>query len=122
MVWHKAYPQIPPGNLSDFIEEQGPIQGWCQVIKLFTAAARAAGSDLNRRTFVTAMSKTRFFLGTNTPVLSFGPDKRYGPTEYQVVRLHVNSPVSPQCKMPKNNIPQLTCWVNVQPFAPLPTG
>ena len=31
-VWHKAYPQIPPGNMNDFIEEQGPIAGWCQVI------------------------------------------------------------------------------------------
>jgi Periplasmic binding protein len=121
-VWHKAYPQVPPGNQSDFIEEQGPIQGWCQVIKLFTAAAKAAGPDLNRRTFVTAMSKIKFFLGTNTPVLSYGPNKHYGPTEYQVVRLHINNPVSTQCKNPKNNIPQFTCWVNVQPFAPLPTG
>ena len=58
----------------------------------------------------------------NTPILSYGPDKRYGPTEYQVVRLHINAPVSSQCKMPKNNIPQFTCWVNVQPFAPLPIG
>ena len=24
-VWHKAYPQVPPGNMNDFIEEQGPI-------------------------------------------------------------------------------------------------
>jgi ABC-type branched-subunit amino acid transport system substrate-binding protein len=122
VVWHKAYPQVPPGNQSDFIEEQGPIQGWCQAIKLFAAAARSAGPDLNRRTFVTAMSKIKFFLGTNTPVLSYGPDKHYGPTEYQVVRLHVNNPVSTQCKLPKNGIPQFTCWVNVQPFAPLPTG
>jgi hypothetical protein len=122
VVWHKAYPQVPPGNQSDFIEEQGPIQGWCQVIKLFTAAAKAAGPDLDRRTFVTAMSRIKYFPGTNTPVLSYGPDKRYGPTEYQVVRLHVNSPVSSQCKLPKNGIPQFTCWVTVQPFSPLPPG
>ena len=31
-VWHQAYPQIPPGNMNDFIEEQGPIAGWCQAI------------------------------------------------------------------------------------------
>ncbi len=122
VVWHKAYPQIPPGNLSDFIEEQGPIQGWCQAIRLFATAAKAAGPDLNRRTFVTAMSKIKNYPGTNTPVLTFGPNKRYGPTQFQVVRLHVNNPVSTDCKMPKNNIPQFTCWVNVQPFAPLPTG
>jgi Periplasmic binding protein len=121
-VWHKAYPQIPPGNMSDFIEEQGPVEAWCQVIRLFATAARNAGPDLNRRTFVTAMSKITDFPGTNTPVLSYGPDKHYGPTQYQVVRLHINSPPSTQCKLPKNHVPQFTCWVNVQPFTPLPTG
>ncbi len=120
--WHKAYPQIPPGNLSDYLEEQGPVVGWCQVIRLFAEAARNAGPDLNRRTFVTAMSKITNFPGTYSPILSYGPDKRYGPTEYQVVRLHINSPVSSLCKMPKDKIPQFTCWVSVQPFAPLPSG
>ena len=51
-VWHKVYPQVPPGNMNDFIEEQGPIVGWCQAIHLFETAAKAAGPDLNRRTFV----------------------------------------------------------------------
>jgi hypothetical protein len=120
--WHKAYPQIPPGDQEDFLEEQGPVAGWCQVINLFATAARNAGPDLNRRTFVTAMSKIKFFGGTYTPILSYGPNKRYGPSEYQVVRLHINSPVSSQCKMPKDKIPQFTCWVSVQPFSPLPTG
>jgi hypothetical protein len=121
-VWHKAYPQTPPGNQSDFIEEQGPIQGWCQVINLFATAARNAGSNLNRRTFVTALSKIKNFPGTNTPILSYGPNKHYGPTEYQIVKLHVNLPPTSACKEPKNNIAQFTCWVKVQPFSPLPTG
>ncbi len=121
-TWHKAYPQIPPGNMSFYIEEQGPVAGWCQAVRLFATAARAAGPDLNRRTFVTAMSNITDYPGAWTPVLSFGPTKRYGPTEYQVVRLHINSPVSSQCKLPKDSIPQLTCWVNVRPFVPLPTG
>ncbi len=120
--WHKAYPQIPPGDQEDYLEEQGPVAGWCQVINLFATAARNAGPDLNRRTFVTAMSKIKFFAGTYAPVLSYGPNKRYGPSEYQVVRLHINSPVSSQCKMPKDKIPQFTCWVSVQPFSPLPIG
>ena len=38
-VWHAAYPQTPPGNQTDFIEEQGPIAAWCQAIRLFAAAA-----------------------------------------------------------------------------------
>ena len=112
----------PAGNMSDFIEEQGPIVGWCQAIHLFATAAKNAGPDLNRRTFVTAMSKITNFPGTYSPVLSYGPDKRYGPTQYQVVRLHINSPASSQCKLPKNKVPQFTCWVTVQPFrrCPLP--
>jgi len=119
-AWHKRYPQIPPGTLSFYIEEQGPIADWCQAIHLFATAARAAGRDLNRRSFVTAMSKVTDFPGTVTPVLSYGPDKRYGPTEYQVVRLHINTPPTTQCKMPLDRIPQGTCWVTVKPFTPLP--
>ena len=64
VIWHKAYPQIPPGNMNDVIEEQGPIAGWCQAIDLFVTAAKNAGPDLNRRTFVTAMSKITDFPGT----------------------------------------------------------
>ena len=121
-VWHKAYPQTPPGNMNDFIEEQGPIAGWCQVIALFAAAAKNAGPDLNRRTFVTAMSKITDFPGTWANVLSYGPDKRYGPTGYQVVKLRVNSPPSPLCKTTPGRPPPATCWVSVQPYAPLPAG
>ena len=40
-AWHKAYPQIPPGNQTYYIEEQGPVQGWCQEIRLFATAATA---------------------------------------------------------------------------------
>jgi hypothetical protein len=123
VVWHKAYPQVPPGNMNDVIEEQGPIAGWCQVIALFETAAKHAGPDLNRRTFVTAMSKITDFPGTWAPVLSYGPDKRYGPTQYQVVRLRVNSPPSSSlCKTTQGRPPAATCWVSVQPFVPLPTG
>jgi len=118
--WHAAYPQVPPGTLSFYIEEQGPIALWCQAIHLFAAAARAAGPDLNRRTFVTALSRVTGFPGTSSPVLSYGPDKRFGPTGYQVVRLHINSPRTSLCKMPRNQIPQMTCWVSVQPFTSLP--
>jgi hypothetical protein len=122
VVWHKAYPQVPPGNMNDFMEEQGPIAGWCQVIDLFATAARNAGSDLNRRTFVSAMSKITDFPGTWSTILSYGPDKRYGPTKYQVVKLRVNSPPSPLCKTTVGKPPPGTCWVSVQPFVPLPTG
>lgn len=120
--WHQAYPQVPAGKVTDFIEEQGPVVGWCQAITLFATAARNAGPDLNRRTFVTAMSKITNFPGTYSPVLSYGPDKHYGPTQYQIVKLHNNVPPSSQCKLTSQGKPQGTCWVTVQPFQPLPTG
>ena len=89
---------------------------------LFAQAARSAGPDLNRRSFVTALSKVTNFPGTLTPVLSFGPDKRYGPTEYKIVELHNNVPPSSQCQLTSQGKPQGTCWVTVRSWEPLPTG
>jgi hypothetical protein len=123
-VWHKAYPETPPGNLNDDIEEQGPVQGWCQEIRLFAQAAKAAGRDLNRRTFVTAMSQIKNFPGGYSPVLTYGQHKLSGPDEYQVVRLRVNSPPSVTlCRPPPpHQPPEVTCWTPVQAWKPLPAG
>jgi hypothetical protein len=120
-TWHAAYPQIPKGNMNDFLEEQGPVQGWCQEIRLFAQAATMAGKDLNRRTFVEAMSRITDYPGGYAPVLSFGKDKFYGPTEYEVVSLHNNVPPSSQCKTPLAPLPpQGRCWHIVQTWKPLP--
>jgi hypothetical protein len=121
-TWHAYHPKPIAGTQSFYIEEQGPIQGWCGAIRLFAAAAKAAGPDLNRRTFVEAMSKISNYPGTLSPVWSFGPDKFSGPTEYQVVKVHNNVPPSSQCKLKTNHQPQGTCWVTLQPFKPLPAG
>jgi hypothetical protein len=118
--WHKAYPQTPPGDTTDFLEQQGPVVSWCQVIKLFATAAKAAGRDLDRRTFVTALSRVKNFPGTITPILSYGPNKRYGPTVFKIVKLHNNVPPSPLCQLTSQGKPQGTCWVTIQPFTPLP--
>ena len=112
-TWHKAYPQIPKGNMNDYIEEQGPVQGWCQEIRLFAAAANTAGPDLNRRTFVEAMSRITDFPGGYSPALTYGPDKFSGPTEYRVVKLRVNLPPTSQCHTPIATLgPEITCWVD----------
>ncbi len=121
-TWHAKYPRKIPGATSHFIEEQGPVQAWCGAIRLFATAAKAAGPNLNRRTFVEAMSKIKDFPGTLSPVWSFGPNKFYGPTQYQVVKVHNNVPPSSQCKLKTNHKPQGTCWVTVQGFQPLPAG
>lgn len=121
-AWHKKYPKPYGTSQSAFIEEQGPIQAWCTTIDLFATAARMAGSDLNRRTFVEAMSRIKNFPGGYSPVLSFGPDKFYGPTDYQVVKIHNNVPPSSQCKLKTNHQPQGTCWVVVNTWQALPQG
>jgi ABC-type branched-subunit amino acid transport system substrate-binding protein len=122
VVWHKAYPQTPKGNINDDIEEQGPIQGWCQEIRLFAKAATMAGRTLNRRTFVEAMSRITNFPGGNSPVLSYSPDKFYGPTEYRVVEVHDNHPPTSQCKRgPLPDPAAGACWVVEQNWKPLPT-
>lgn len=109
-------------SVSPYIEEQGPIARWCQVIRLFAAAARSAGPNLNRRTFVQAMSRIEGFQGTDVPTLSFGPHKFFGPVEYQVVSLHNNVPPSPLCVLTYNGKPQGTCWHVVQSWQPLAGG
>ena len=119
--------RLPPeadrrARTSIYIEEQGPIQAWCGAIRLFATAAKDAGKDLNRRTFAEAMSKITNFPGTLSPVWTFGPKKLYGPTQYQVVKVHNNVPPSSQCKLKTNHKPQGTCWVTVQPFKPLPAS
>jgi hypothetical protein len=120
-VWHAAYPQTPKGNINDDIEEQGPVQGWCQEIRLFAKAAAMAGKDLNRRTFVEAMSRITDFPGGYSPVLSYGPDKFYGPTQYRVVEVHDNHPPTSQCKRgPLTQPPAGVCWVVEQNWTPLP--
>jgi hypothetical protein len=120
-VWHKAYPKKPKGNSTAFIEEQGPVAGWCQAVRLFAQAAKDAGPKLNRRTFVQAMSKIKNYQGTWVNTLSYGPDKFYGPTEYQVVKIHNNDPPSSQCILKSNHKPQGTCWVSEGTYQPLVT-
>ncbi|MFZ0664569.1 MAG: ABC transporter substrate-binding protein [Acidimicrobiales bacterium] len=119
-IW-KAH-NAPPKGKSPFIEEQGPIVGWCQAIELFADAARMAGPDLTRRSFVEAMAKVKNFSGTYSPILSYGPNQYAGPTQYQVVRIYNNSPTHNECVLTYNGIPQGTCWQVVGNWKPLPAG
>jgi Periplasmic binding protein len=113
---HNAPPALPK---SPFIEEQGPIAGWCQAITLFADAAKKAGPDLNRRTFVEAMASIKNFPGTWSPTLSFGTDRFAGPTQYRVVRIYNNSPTDNKCVLTFDGIPQGTCWQVVDNWRPL---
>jgi len=125
-IWHAANPNPIPGQTlingeapSPYIEAQGPIAGWCQGITVFADAARKAGRDLNRRSFVQAMASISGFAGTYSPVLSYGADKFAGPTEYEVVELHNNVLPSSRCVLTYQGKTQGTCWVVVQSWRPL---
>ena len=114
-VGRKAYPQIPKGNINDHIEEQGPIQGWCQEIRLFAKAATMAGRNLNRRTFVEAMSRITDFPGGNSSRPELRSGQIHGPTEYRVVEVHDNHPPTSQCKRGAPPAPAAgACWVVVR--------
>jgi hypothetical protein len=115
------FPDPAAGHDGKWIEEQGPIASWCEGIRLFAAAAEKAGPDLNRRTFVEAMSKVTDFPGTLSPTLSYGPDKFYGPMEYRVVSLHNNSAQDNKCIDNYLGHVQATCWDIVQNWKPLVT-
>ena len=122
VVWHKAYPQIPKGNMNFYIEEQGPVQGWCQEIRLLDDALKIAGPHLDRRSFVEAMAKIANFPGGYSPILSFGADKIAGPSQYRVVKLHINSPPTTQCKIGFGHVPPAgVCWVVQKNWTTLPT-
>ena len=128
-VWHTANPKPIPGQtpihgekVSPYIEEQGPIAGWCQAIELFTTAAKKAGRNLTRRSFVQAMATIKNFPGTYSPTLSYGPGKYAGPNDYQVVELHNNVPASSTCVLTYQKKTQGTCWHVVQSWKPLVTG
>jgi hypothetical protein len=128
-IWHAANPNPIGGQTlingeapSPYIEEQGPIAGWCQGITLFADAARKAGHDLTRRSFVEAMASINSFDGTYSPLLSFGPDQFAGPSQYQVVELHNNVPPSSECVLTYQHKAQGTCWHVVQGWRPLARG
>ncbi|MGH9017888.1 MAG: ABC transporter substrate-binding protein, partial [Acidimicrobiales bacterium] len=128
-VWHAANPNPLPGQTlihgekpSPYIEEQGPIAGWCQAIELFTAAAKKAGHNLTRRSFVTAMAGIKNFAGTYSPTLSYAPGHYAGPADYQVVQIHNNVPTSSACVLTYQKKAQGTCWHVVQRWKPLVTG
>jgi Periplasmic binding protein len=109
----------PPSHPGPWIEEQGPIAGWCQAIGLFAAAAKKAGPNLSRRTFVEGMASIKNYPGTLSPILSYGTNKFYGPSQYRVVSLHNNSAADNQCIKTYTGKPQGTCWRVVQNWKPL---
>ena len=91
-------------------------------VELFALAAKKAGRDLTRRSFVKAMASISSYQGTFSPDMSYGPGKYSGPNDYQVVEIHNNVPASKLCVLTSQKITQGTCWHVIQSWRPLVTG
>jgi ABC-type branched-subunit amino acid transport system substrate-binding protein len=108
---------------ADDPENQGPIMSWCQAIGLFQEAAQKAGRDLTRKTFVDALASITNFDGVLTPTLTYGPNRHAGPSEFRVVRIHVNDRSHNQCPgLQKDGRPHGSCWQVVDDFSPMVTN
>jgi ABC-type branched-subunit amino acid transport system substrate-binding protein len=119
---HNKLPLKGESNPSPYIEEQGPIVGWCQAIDLLGAALKKAGPDLNRRSFVEAMASIKGFNGTWSPLLNYGASTFAGPSQYRVVSVHNNVPPSAACVLKYDGKPQGTCWHIIENWQPLVGG
>jgi len=78
-----------PGNINDDIEEQGPSPAGARP-RLFATRPKMRDPTSTGTPCPPPCPRSPTS-GTGRQLLSYGPDKRYGPTEYQVVKLHVNS-------------------------------
>ena len=76
--WHKAYPQIPPSDTTDYLEQQGPVVSWCEAIALFAKAAGRPAPTSTDGPSSRPCPRSTDFPGTWTPVLSFGPTSGTG--------------------------------------------
>ena len=120
VTWHKAYPQTPKGNINDFIEEQGPVQGW----------ARRSGSSPKRRRRPARISPAGPSLRRCRPSRTTGrllapPHLRAGQV-LRTLRVPGREPAREQttlaqCRLPEGTLPpQVVCWHQVQSWKPLP--
>ena len=107
-----------------YIEAQGPTMRWCEGIRLLARALDLAGPTLNRRTFIEALGRIKNFDGELTPVLTFGPDKHAGPTEYRTVQPIKNGDTEATNRCPPRREGGFhgSCWLIVEDFRPLQTG
>jgi ABC-type branched-subunit amino acid transport system substrate-binding protein len=102
------------------VESQGPIMTECQNIRLFAAAAQAAGPNLTRRTFADAMAKVTNFPAVDYPLFSFGPNDHGGAKQTRTVRIHVNDPAHNGCPLLISGKAQGSCWLVLTDFGGRP--
>ena len=85
----------------------------------FATAARNAGPNLNRRTFVEAMAGLTNYQGALVPTLSYGRNRFAGPNQFRTLRIHKNDEANNQCPLKPDGGTHGSCWLLVDDFKPL---
>jgi ABC-type branched-subunit amino acid transport system substrate-binding protein len=118
------------------MEAQGPRARWCQSIRLFATAARKAGKNLTRRSFVEALSSLKDAQAVLVPAFTFGPTRHSGVTKFRTVKVVKNDmtaagnicPLKPSPEQlpgakPFTDAPDSryygSCWLIVSDFTPM---
>jgi ABC-type branched-subunit amino acid transport system substrate-binding protein len=129
----ETYQEFNPKRLAKypFIESQGPTMRWCDAIGVLEAAMEGAGKNLNRKTFIKALSEFEDFPVALTQAITFGPADFSGPSTYRVVQptANVKTPEGNKCPPRRgsyNDTPgdpenafHGSCWVLIEDWQPL---
>ena len=107
-TWMKANPGATPPP-QHWLEATGTAMTWCQNIRLFAEAARAAGPVLTRAGFDAAMAAISSFPGTVVPDHDFATGLHSGPHLYRTVQVHENG--DGKCPTLASGKAQGSCWL-----------
>jgi hypothetical protein len=114
-IWRKAYPNKQP------LGRAGLAIRWCQNIGLFVEGARRATAAnqgvLTRKNWGAAMATIRDFPGAMTPILSYSPTDRAGPTQMKTVIVVAGD--QDRCRREVNDQQPDACHIQTAPFAPM---
>jgi ABC-type branched-subunit amino acid transport system substrate-binding protein len=111
---------------SPYIEAQGPDMRWCDAIRFAAAAIKAAGPNLNRRTFIQALGVIKNFDSPLSDGYSFSPTDHSGPTQFRTVKPVKNGNTADTNVCPPRrptsddaNPFHGSCWLLVEDWQPL---
>jgi ABC-type branched-subunit amino acid transport system substrate-binding protein len=129
----QVYQEQNPNRIKKFpyIEAQGPTMRWCDAINVLKAAMEGAGKNLNRKTFIKALSQLHDFPVALTQAITFGPHDFSGPATFRVVSPVANVQTAEGNKCPRrrqsyNDTPgdpkipyHGSCWLLIDDWKPL---
>jgi len=124
----ESYQKENPKRIQKFpyIEALGPTMRCCDAIRLTAKAIKAAGKDLNRRTFIQALGVIANYPSALIKEFSFSRTDHAGPAQYRSVAPTKNGNTAetnvcpPRRPTPTDDNPfQGSCWILVEDWRPL---